>query len=115
MSFSTAKPVCPILEKRAGCMQSALAVLGDKWTPLLLGQLVANKKSFGDLEIALSGISPRTLSLRLEKLVTENIVTKELYCKHPPRYMYVLTDKGLELQDVLERMVKWGDKHHYIR
>lgn len=111
MSFTTPKPQCEKVEKKAGCIQSALAVLGDKWTPLLVGQLVSEPMTFGDLELMLAGISPRTLSARLDKLQQDNIVEKQQYNAHPPRYKYRLTAKGQELQEILEKMADWGEKY----
>ncbi len=111
MAFTTPKPAAEKVEKRAGCIQSALCVLGDKWSPLLIGQLVSSPMTFGDLETMLSGISPRTLSARLSKLESSRIVQKNLYNDHPPRYKYQLTTKGLELQEVLQNMAAWGEKY----
>lgn len=111
MAFSSAKPVCKGVEKKPGCIQSALCVLGDKWTPLLIGQLVSKPKTFGELELMLSGISPRTLSARLNKLQEDKIVARKLYSPHPPRYTYNLTEKGSELQEILTKMAEWGEKH----
>ncbi|NBU34214.1 transcriptional regulator [bacterium] len=113
MSTTTAKStVTAKLEKREGCIQAALNILGDKWSPLLLGQLIASPKTFCELETALGGISPRTLSARLEKMADHDIIAKQLYCKHPPRYRYELTNKGRELQSILKAMGDWGDKYH---
>jgi len=113
MSFATATTaVSAKVEKRKGCIQAALNILGDKWSPLLLGQLISGAKTFGELEVALGGISPRTLSARLEKMADHDIVNKTMYCKHPPRYRYELTDKGRELQNILKAMGDWGDKYH---
>lgn len=115
MAFSNPKPTCTTVESRPGCIQSALAVLGDKWSPLLLGQLVSGEKTFSDLEKQLTGISPRTLSARLTKLEAEEIISKIQYNAHPPRYQYQLTEKGLELQEVLRKMADWGAKYHTVR
>lgn len=111
MSFETIKPACSKLENRAGCMQATLSILGDKWTPLLLGQLVSGQKTFSELEAMLSGISPRTLSARLVKLEEVMIITKNKYNDRPPRYKYELSEKGQELQEVLQSMVTWGEKY----
>ena len=92
-------------------MQATLCVIGDKWSPLLLGQLVSGEKTFGELELLLNGISPRTLSARLDKLLNENIVLKNKYNAHPPRYKYRLTIKGTDLVEVLEKMTSWGEKY----
>lgn len=113
MSFTSADTApCTKVEKRSGCIAAALNILGDKWSPLLLGQLIEGAKTFGELESVLGGISPRTLSARLEKLVEHDIVSKNLYCKHPPRYRYELTEKGRELQNILKAMGDWGDRYH---
>ncbi|MDQ2973543.1 MAG: helix-turn-helix transcriptional regulator [bacterium] len=100
------------VEPRPGCIKAALCILGDKWSPLLLSQLVGESQAFGQLEKALVGISPRTLSARLDMLQNAGVVEKKLYCEHPPRYNYRLTPKGNELVDILHAMSKWGDKHH---
>ncbi len=112
MEFQQITKAPTIIEKSPGCIQAALGILGDKWTPLLLGQLVDSPKTFGELELALGGISPRTLSARLEKLIHCSILEKDLYCKHPPRYRYELTKKGHELQNILTAMGDWGYKYH---
>jgi DNA-binding HxlR family transcriptional regulator len=112
MSFDDAKPPCASFEDRPGCIQTALTILGDKWSPLLLGQLIESKKTFGELETVLVGISPRTLSQRLVRLEHEQIIEKQQYCKHPPRYKYTPTKKGADLQLVLKQMAEWGNKYH---
>lgn len=99
------------LEPSPGCIQNTLEIMGDKWTPLIIRDLSAGKTKFGDLEISLIGISPRTLSQRLEKLAKEHIIERRLYCEHPPRYTYELTQKGIELQEILVKMSDWGARH----
>ncbi len=100
------------IESKPGCISAALNVIGDKWTALLLKELVNEKRTFSELEEALPSISPRTLSQRLDKLKAERIVSKQLYCEHPPRYYYCLTDKGAELESILRAMACWGERHH---
>jgi DNA-binding HxlR family transcriptional regulator len=103
---------CQSIESRPGCLKSALAVLGEKWTALLLSSLSEGTRTFSELEELVVGINPRTLSQRLDKLAAEKIIVKQLYNDHPPRYRYELTKKGTELQDVLRAMADWGDKYH---
>jgi DNA-binding HxlR family transcriptional regulator len=97
--------------KNPVCILHALLVLGDKWTPLLILELSRCPKTFSDLELSLKGISPRTLSQRLNKLVENEIVTKISYCEHPPRYNYSLTHKGADLQNIINDMAKWSAKY----
>lgn len=112
MSYNTVKPPCSKLESRPGCIQATLDIVGDKWTALLLGQLVSGSKTFGELENMLTGISPRTLSQRLTRLGKQDIVAKNQYNAHPPRYKYELTNKGHELQEVIHKMADWGERYH---
>ncbi len=99
------------VESSPGCIQSTLLILGDKWTPLMLSQLVESPKTFSELETSLINISPRTLSQRLDKLNEAGIIGKESYCSRPPRYHYYLTPKGTELEVILSAMADWGTKH----
>lgn len=99
------------IEKRPGCIQSALEILGDKWSPLLLSNLTDTAKTFGELELSLNGISPRTLSARLDRLQCSGVVDKIMYCQHPPRYKYELTKKGQDLLGILQEMADWGNKY----
>jgi DNA-binding HxlR family transcriptional regulator len=105
---------CSSFEDKPGCIQSALAILGDKWTPLLLSILSDQDATFSELELSLEGISPRTLSQRLEKLCMQQIVAKHTYCERPPRYRYHITPKGRELGTILHAMADWGAKHHAV-
>ncbi len=101
-----------LIEKKPGCVKAALAIVGDKWTPLILTELTEAPVTFSELEAKLEGISPRTLSQRLEKLQTQGIIDKKEYCERPPRYKYGLTKKGKELKSVLIAMSNWGNKYY---
>lgn len=92
-------------------LRCAVDVFDDKWTALLVNELLGEPSTFCELECRLVGISPRTLSQRLDKLEAGGIVKKEKYCIRPPRYKYKLTKKGQDLQKILQAMLTWGAKH----
>lgn len=94
------------------CIQTTLRIMGDKWTGLILRDLSNGTNTFSSLEISLTGISPRTLSQRLDMLEAEGIIEKKQYCERPPRSKYLLTCKGSELQEVLLKMAEWGARYH---
>lgn len=100
------------LERKEGCIASAMAIIGNKWTALLLRDLHSGPKRFGELERSLEGISPRTLSQRLDDLEHCGIITKESFHEVPPRTEYTLTPKGRDLVPVLQQMAAWGDKYY---
>lgn len=102
------------LEQCPGQIQATLDIIGDKWTALIVRDLYANEARFCDLESSLEGISPRTLSQRLDKLETEGIISRHLYCERPPRYKYQLTAKGRELQIILVKMADWASRNAIV-
>lgn len=103
------------LEPKTGCIASAMAIIGNKWTALILRDLCTGSKRFGELEKSVGTINPRTLSQRLDDLEAHGIITKKSYAEVPPRIEYTLTDKGRDLQPVLEQMAAWGDKYYDLK
>ena len=97
------------IEKK--CIAGALLILGDKWTALIIREMTSCPQKFSNLEKNLKGISPRTLSQRLDKLIDHKIINKRIYCEKPPRYDYYLTKKGQDLKIILEDMVSWSDQY----
>jgi DNA-binding HxlR family transcriptional regulator len=100
------------LEERAGCIASAMTIIGSKWTALILRDLVGGSKRFTHLEKSLTGISPKTLSQRLDELEGHGIITKECFRESPPRIEYSLTEKGKDLIPLLRQMANWGNKYY---
>jgi DNA-binding HxlR family transcriptional regulator len=90
----------------------ALDVIGEKWTFLILRDLVRKGPlRFQDLERSLPGAAPNTLSARLKTLEAEGVIATRLYASHPPRYEYFLTDKGKALRPVLKALYAWGERY----
>ena len=97
---------------KPGCVRYALSVMGDKWTGLLISELCSGAKTFSELESAMEGISPRTLSQRLEMLQEEGVIQTDEYCVKPKRCNYALTDKGSELKSILDAMAEWSARYN---
>src|ERR1700743_3370177 len=89
------------LEPKTGCIASAMEIIGNKWTALILRDLAAGPKRFGELESSVGTINPRTLSQRLDDLEKHGIITKQSFAEVPPRTEYTLTAKGQDLVPVL--------------
>src|SRR3954464_6919246 len=84
-------------------------IVCGKWTLLLVRELAEGRSRFCELERSLTGISPRTLSLRLRAVEEEGIVERATYPAVPPRVEYALTEKGLALIPIIEDMRTYGD------
>ena len=83
-------------------------IVCGKWTLLLVRELSEGRSRFCELERSLTGISPRTLSLRLRGLEEEGIVERHTFPEVPPRVEYALTAKGQALLPIIEGMREYG-------
>ncbi|BBA51454.1 helix-turn-helix domain-containing protein [uncultured Fusobacterium sp.] len=88
-----------------------LNIIGDKWTLLIVHEIMLGDKSYNELLSKLTGIASNLLSSRLKSLEEDGIIKGELYQAHPPRYKYTLTDKGRDLEDVFNSIILWGSRH----
>jgi len=89
---------------------NALKVIGSKWTILILRDLCEEKKRFGELQRSLEGISPRTLSQRLQELEKQGIISKAVFAEVPPRVEYALTERGKSLKKIIGQIREWGEQ-----
>jgi DNA-binding HxlR family transcriptional regulator len=87
---------------------AAAAIIGAKWTALLVHDLSEGPRRFSQLEHSCSGISPRTLAERLRELEQEGIVERRSYPESPPRVEYELTPKGDALLPIIAAMREFG-------
>lgn len=88
-----------------------LNIIGDKWTLLILRQLMLGHNTYKDIIENLEGIPSNLLSDRLKCLETDELISSELYQYHPPRYRYSLTDSGMDLSDIFNSIILWGEKN----
>lgn len=98
------RQICPIAR--------ALDVVGERWSLLIVRDLLRRGPlKFQDMQEQLPGIAPNMLSARLKKLEEAGAVQRRLYESHPPRYEYVLTDRGRALKPVIAALWTWGQQH----
>jgi DNA-binding HxlR family transcriptional regulator len=90
-----------------------LEVIGDRWTLLVVRDLLAGARRFQDLLATLPGIAPNILSTRLKLMEEHGLIARRFYSDHPPRAEYVLTDRGRELGTVVGALAVWGGRHVY--
>jgi DNA-binding HxlR family transcriptional regulator len=94
-SSTCEETICPI--------QKLAEILSDAWTILILRDVLISPMRFSELEKSLVGISTRTLTLKLQKLVEEGILS------HTDCY-YSITKKGEKLRSVIDEIGKVGKK-----
>lgn len=98
--------------RRSACPVSrTLDVLGDRWSLLVVRDLMRGKRRFAEFAESKEAIPTNTLAERLKRLVRAGIAESHRYSEHPPRVEYVLTAKGEDLRPMMRAMVEWGVKH----
>jgi DNA-binding HxlR family transcriptional regulator len=86
----------------------ALDLVGDKWTLLIIRDLIAGPRRFVELQRVLPGISTEQLRSRLNRMVADGMLTRQRYREVPPRVDYELTERARDLAPVLGELARWG-------
>ena len=93
---------------RTCTIASSLAVIGEKWSILVIRELSLGVHRFDAIQRN-TGAPRDILTSRLRRLEAEGVVEKRLYQEHPPRHEYRLTQSGNELRPILLALAQWGD------
>ena len=86
----------------------ALDLVGDKWTLLIVRDLVSGPRRFVELQRVLPGISTEQLRSRLNRMVADGLLTRQRYREVPPRVDYALTELARDLMPVVGALARWG-------
>lgn len=90
---------------------ATLDIVGDRWTLLVVRDLLRGRTRFSELRKSVEGITSSILSDRLKVLEREDLVSRRFYSDHPPRAEYFLTSKGHALGVVVGALSAWGERH----
>ena len=100
------------VRKRSICpIASTLDLVGDKWSLLVVRDLLHGKSTYGELVSSPERIPTNILADRLKRLEAAGLIVSEAYQENPVRYAYRLSEKGAALGDVLKAFVRWGKAH----
>lgn len=98
--------------KRSPCpIANLLETLGDKWTLLVIRDLLRGKQTYKEFQDSPEKIPTNILAERLKRLEAATIIHKTQYQDRPVRYAYRLTRKGKDLEPIINEMIRWGNKH----
>lgn len=90
----------------------AVEVVGDKWTLLIVRDIVFwGKFTFGEFFASQEGIASNILTSRLEHLLSEGVIAKTKDPEDRRKDFYTLTEKGLDLIPLLLEMISWSEKY----
>lgn len=96
-------PPCPV--------ETTLLLIGDKWKVLILRDLLAGTKRFGELKSSIGTISQKVLTQNLRAMEADGLVERTVYAEVPPRVEYTLTHLGKSLEPILKSMWNWGTQY----
>lgn len=99
MSVNT-QTLCPI--------SRAEAIVGDRWTVLVLRELFMGSHRFDEIQ-AQTGGTPQMIAARLKNMEADGLVARRPYNERPPRYEYHLTPKGQAFYSVVLALRAWGE------
>ncbi|WP_339746786.1 helix-turn-helix domain-containing protein [uncultured Maricaulis sp.] len=95
---------------RSGCpIASTLDLVGDRWTLVILRDLINGKRRFTDFLTSPERITTNVLTDRLGQMEQAGLITRTAYQTRPPRFEYRLTAKGEGLLPVIQEMCRWAN------
>jgi DNA-binding HxlR family transcriptional regulator len=97
-------------EDQVCSIAGTLELVGDRWTLLVIRDVVLGNRRFDQLLTSL-GVASNVLTDRLTRLVAEGILERIRYSERPARFEYHLTEKGRELGVPLLALMQWGDRY----
>jgi DNA-binding HxlR family transcriptional regulator len=92
-------------------LSSILAIVGDKWTVLIVVLLGDGPKRFNEIKRMIGGISQRMLTFTLRGLERDGLVKRTVFPTTPQRVDYELTKLGSTLWDAVEPLSSWARAH----
>lgn len=99
-------------KRRSGCpVACALDIAGDRWTLLIVRDLLRGRATYGALADSEERIPTNILADRLRRMADEGLIAAVPYRERPLRYAYTLTEKGRGLGEVLEALARWGKRY----
>jgi len=99
-------------QHRSGCpIASTLDVVGDKWSMVILRDLLTGKRKFGEFLRSPERITTNVLTDRLTRMEANGLIERRAYSERPPRFEYLLTDKGAGLLPALQEISRWANRH----
>ena len=96
-------PACPV--------ETTLTLISSKWKVLIVRDLLASTKRFGELQRSVGNVSQKVLTAQLREMEEDGLVDRKVYPEVPPRVEYSLTELGRSLEPVLSALWNWGETY----
>ena len=96
-------PACPV--------ETTLMLISNRWSVLILRDLLDGTKRFGELKKSIGNVSQKVLTANLRSMEESGLLTRKVYPEVPPRVEYTLTETGYSLAPILDAMKEWGSEY----
>ena len=100
MSNEKPLPACPV--------ETTLSLISDKWTVVIIRDLLTGTKRFNELMRSVTGITQKVLTSHLRNMEANGLLVRKVYPEIPPKVEYTLTETGYSLKPILDAMYTWG-------
>lgn len=99
-NFTLDMEPCPV--------ETTVKLISNKWKVLILRELLAGTKRFGELRRGIGEVSQKVLTENLRSMESDGLVDRIEYDENPPRVEYKLSELGDSMKPVIEAMQNWG-------
>lgn len=99
-------PACPVA--------TAVNLIGNKWKPLILRDLLKGPQRFKYLQFGIEGISLKVLTENLRQMEEDGLVKREIFAEVPLRVEYSLTELGEKMRPIIDALADFGNQYKEI-
>lgn len=92
-------------------MATTVDLIGNKWTLLIIRELLTGSKRFNELQRAIDGVNQKVLTQNLRKMEEDGNVDRTVFAEVPPRVEYSLSELGDTLKPIIDSMSIWGNNY----
>lgn len=103
MSNEKPLPACPV--------ETTLSLISDKWTVVIIRDLLTGTKRFNELMRSVTGITQKVLTSHLRNMEANGLLVRKVYPEIPTKVEYTLTETGYSLKPILDAMYTWGENY----
>ena len=105
VKIANSLPACPV--------ETTLTLISNKWTVLILRDLMTGTKRFGEFKKSIGHVTQKVLTAQLRNMEQSGLVLRTVYAEVPPRVEYSLTELGYSLKPILDAMYSWGEAYQH--
>jgi DNA-binding HxlR family transcriptional regulator len=102
----------PVFDRSNCPIAVTLDILGDKWTLLVVRDLLLGARRYNDFLESPENIRTNILADRLKRLEEHGLIQKSPYQQKPVRFEYTLTKKGMAMRPLIKQIIKWANEYY---